>query len=93
MLGIKVICGFEALNTTKAADDMIAAQQRRLSRCSLGLAPPGVSRIKGLEIVDNDEMQKLVKDPTTTKSNKKVCTFCSKSFFLKLSKKFGTQMY
>ena len=39
---------------------MLDAQQRRLYRRALGLAPPGAARIKGLEIVDNDELQKMV---------------------------------
>ena len=39
---------------------MIDAAQRRLYRRALDLAPPGVARIKGLEIVDNKELQDLV---------------------------------
>ena len=39
---------------------MIDAAQRRLYRRALGLAPPGVAQLKGLEIVDNDELQELV---------------------------------
>ena len=34
--------------------------QLRLYRRALGLAPPGVARIKGLEIITNDELQDLV---------------------------------
>ena len=48
------------LNTTPEEDDKIDAAQLRLYRRALGLAPPGVARIKGLEIVDNDELQDLV---------------------------------
>ena len=39
---------------------MIDAAQRRLYRRALGLAPPGVARLKGLEIMDNKEPQDLV---------------------------------
>ena len=42
--------------------DKIDAAQLRLYRRALGLAPPGVARIKGLEIVTNDELQDLVNE-------------------------------
>ena len=60
LIGTKVIYGLETLNTTKDEDNMIDAAQRRLYRRALGLAPPGVARLKGLEIIDNDELQELV---------------------------------
>ena len=59
LVGTKVIYGLETLNTTKGEDDMIDAAQRRLYRRALGIAPPGVARIKGLEVVYNDQLQVL----------------------------------
>ena len=37
---------FEILNTTSAEDDKIDAAQLRLYRRALGIAPPGVARIR-----------------------------------------------
>ena len=60
LIGTKVIYAFETLNTTPEEDDKIDIAQLRLYRRALGLAPPGVARIKGLEMVTNDELQDLV---------------------------------
>ena len=60
LIGTKIIYGFETLNTTKAEDNLIDAQQRRLYRRALGIAPPGVAQLKGLEKVRNNELQELV---------------------------------
>ena len=60
LIGTKVIYAFETLNTTPDEDDKIDAAQLRLYRRALGQAPPGVARIKGLEIITNDELQELV---------------------------------
>ena len=60
MIGTKVIYAFETLNTTPEEDEKIDIAQLRLYRRALGLAPPGVARIKGLEVVTNDELQDLV---------------------------------
>ena len=53
LIGTKVIYGLETLNTTKDEDNMnmIDTAQHRLYRRALGLAPPGVAQLKGLEIV------------------------------------------
>ena len=60
LIGTKVIYAFETLNTTPEGDEKIDIAQLRLYRRALGLAPPGVARIKGLEIITNDELQDLV---------------------------------
>ena len=51
LIGTKVIYAFETLNTTVAEDNYIDAQQRRLYRRALGIAPPGVAKLKSLEII------------------------------------------
>ena len=56
----KVFFAFETLNTTAAEDDKIDAAQLMLYRRKLGLAPPGVAKIKGLTIVNNNDLQDLV---------------------------------
>jgi hypothetical protein len=60
LIGTKIIYAFETLNTTPAEDDKIDAAQLRLYRRALGLAPPGVARLKGLEVINNDELRELV---------------------------------
>ena len=60
LIGTKVIYAFETLTTTKEEDDKIDIAQMRLYRRALGLAPPGVAQLKGLEVVTNDELQDLV---------------------------------
>ena len=60
LIGTKVIYGLETLNTTPEEDKKIDVAQDRLYRRALGLAPPGVARLKGLEIVDNNELHNLV---------------------------------
>ena len=58
LLGTKVIYAFETLITTPAEDDKIDAAQLILYRRALGIASPGVARIKGLTVIDNnDELQ------------------------------------
>ena len=68
LIGTKVIYALETLNTTPDEDARIDAAQLRLYRRALGLAPPGVARIKGLEFVDNDELQDLVNANASIKS-------------------------
>ena len=67
LIGTKVIYALETLNTTPEEDDKIDVAQLRLYRRALGLAPPGVARIKGLPIVTNDELQDLVNINATVK--------------------------
>ena len=60
LIGTKVIYAFETLNTLPAEDEQIDAEQLRLYRRALGIAPPGVARIKGLELINNNDLQDLV---------------------------------
>ena len=60
LIGTKIIYAFETLNTTPEEDEKTDIAQLRLYRRALGLAPPGVARIKGIELVTNDELQDLV---------------------------------
>ena len=61
LVGTKIFYAFETLNTTAAEDAQIDAAQFRLYRRALNLAPPGVAKIKGLEVVTNKELIDLVK--------------------------------
>ena len=60
LIGTKVIYGLESLNTTPEEDEKIDAAQNILYRRALGVAPPGAARLKGLEIIDNNELHNLV---------------------------------
>ena len=60
LIGTKVIYALETLNTTPDEDISIDAAQFRLYRRALGYAPPGVARIKGLEVITNKELQDIV---------------------------------